>query len=268
LHKEPFNEEKYTNKTLCKQKFIFSARDLYILEYACNHVSNSYYIDINKLCYINGNKYPDWMRRKIIKYIDSYLSPELILAISSSESGFFTSNTKADCAGGVGMTLDGIISAYNSIGNNNLLNSYKAWAQIESRAKYNEIEKDKYYGFKTAPVVIANSIRQVIEQKDSDDLGQILFDSFYAYGAGFVPIEDYYGYGKKGEAGPAAAVKCFAYVLLSNKTGIESCFDLNDIVNQNGEIDLIKISKLLSDYTYCPNQYTEGNNYSFEIVIT
>jgi hypothetical protein len=191
--------------------------------------------------------------------IREYLKPELILAISSSESGFFNGNTYAGIQGGLGIT-DGALK-YTFLGFDEFnLNGLK---EID-------LTNEKYLGMKACAAITAHFVDFHIEQygiskknakpeklksikygNDEFNVAQILFNAIYQYGAG-TEKRDYYGAilnGRPDEvAGPSTAIKFSAYAYICEKVG-GNCFIPLVGITTGGSVDALKLSSLLSDYT-------------------
>ncbi|MDR1689620.1 MAG: cellulose binding domain-containing protein [Clostridiales bacterium] len=261
-----------------------TARDLYVLEFACNSVASAY---------SNDGRF--FTTRT---FLQDKLKPEILLAIACDESNYFGDDMMDE--GGFGIVnifpLNTEVALNRAIGSTEL--------NLHVIKNRNEFANNLYLGMKAGAVLFAYHVRMSLsyaadprlgeklksilknpEEFDAEtedlllsdvDYGQLIFNSHYIYTAG-VAATDYYGFRDKdgdnypnnqdGIGAPATAVKCIAYVLLYEKMGkLEICpllrGDKYGVINDDGTVNLNNLANKLSDYT----ELDGVNQYKFEII--
>ncbi len=172
---------------------------IYILD-SCNKVKSLYCSSTNL-----GQNGDD-----IKRIISKYLTPELIIAISGTESGYFLTTE----GGGLGLTPGGVKYIGGMIGAEGL------------STNFDDYEGDLKNSIYAGTVMIANNIKYSLQNQsysvydhDGNVLGaQVLFNAFYFYGSG-TNTRNYYGYMNNGEAGMSSGYKMYIYSTICEQVG-------------------------------------------------
>ena len=182
---------KHTNEAGKNDKIEIDETVLAYIGESCNKVKKLY-----NSSYLGENS------NVIRRIINNYLNPELIVAISGTESGYFLTLN----GGGLGLTSGGVKYIGNMIGAEGLSTNFDDYK--------GNLENSIYVGAvmiaHNIKYALENNIYSVYDKNNNLSDAQVIFNAFYFYGSG-TGTRNYYGYRNNGEGGMSSGYKMYIY---------------------------------------------------------
>lgn len=190
-----------------------------------------------KEVYNNGNYSED-----LKNYINAYLTPELLIAVSGTESGYFHELNGCLAGGGMGIVSPKYLA--DMPGGSGLpldCSSYTNRADLGIDASATMLAYNMSYAYDH------NSFGNCFNADGSINDGQLLYNALFHYGAG-TDTSSYIG-ANNGETGMSTGNKMYVYAQVCNQTGGNNAMGYNSDLNTT-----------ISNYT---NYYGTGNQWTY-----